>query len=288
METKITNQLSLAFDTFKDYDNVFVVEQTNSDAFEYGGNLEWMNSSSNDNPSINWTHQLISPDGTAKEISVIHQGKYFRLSIIKEIENDEFWSACENYSIAGQIDIVTREEWGANETKYDSKREYGIFDPIKNPDGILCYEGSLSNWLHTVVIHQSAMPLDMGVLDIQEYHLAQGYADIGYHFFIDQYGTLYEGRQLNMRGAHTQGFNTGTIGVVLPGNMDLIFPTENQIQTLERLLLFLKETYGVDYLASHRDFNPNLTIDPGINLYNILPQIAKNVGVHYGIDGYTR
>ena len=288
METKITNQLSLAIDAFKEYDNVFVVEQTNSEAFENISNVEWMNSSSGDKQSTSWTHQIISPDGTVKEISMIRQGEYFRLSVITETYNNEFLSACKDYSIAGQINIVTREEWGANETKYNSDKEYGIFDPVRNPDGILCYQGSLSNWLHTAVIHQSAMPLDMGVLDIQRYHLSQGYADIGYHFFIDQKGTLYEGRPLNMRGAHTQGFNTGTIGIVLPGNMDLIFPTENQIQTLERLLLFLKETYGVNNLAAHRDFNPSLTIDPGVNLYSILPQIAKDVELHYGVDGYTR
>jgi hypothetical protein len=28
-------------------------------------------------------------------------------------------------------------------------------------------------------------------------------------------GTIYEGRELNIRGAHVQGFNTGSVGIVL-------------------------------------------------------------------------
>ena len=113
-----------------------------------------------------------------------------------------------------------------------------------------------------------------------------GYSDIGYHFIIGPDGTLYQGRPLHVRGAHTQGFNTGTVGIVLLGNMEIIEPTQEQLKVLESLVIFLKDRFGIKHIAGHSDFNPEITVCPGMLLHKLLPDIAKTTGLIFWIEGY--
>jgi len=48
-------------------------------------------------------------------------------------------------------------------------------------------------------------------------HLDRGFSDIGYHLVIQPDGQVDNGRPLNQVGAHTQGHNTGSIGICLIG-----------------------------------------------------------------------
>lgn len=56
------------------------------------------------------------------------------------------------------------------------------------------------------------------VAEIRRWHVQdRGFKDIGYHFIIDRDGVVARGRPVEQVGAHTQGKNTGTIGVCLIG-----------------------------------------------------------------------
>lgn len=56
------------------------------------------------------------------------------------------------------------------------------------------------------------------VAEIRRWHVQdRGWSDIGYHYVIDRDGTVAKGRPIEKTGAHTQGKNTGTIGVCLIG-----------------------------------------------------------------------
>ncbi|MFH8369668.1 peptidoglycan recognition protein [Streptomyces sp. NPDC018031] len=58
---------------------------------------------------------------------------------------------------------------------------------------------------------------------MQDAHIhGEGWDDLGYNFVVDRCGTIYEGRAGSadraVLGAHTQGFNTGSVGIAAVGS----------------------------------------------------------------------
>lgn len=192
-------------------------------------------------------------------------------------------------SAFGPLSLVTRAGWGAAEApQYVAHGESGPFDAETNPAGWLTYPKPLAEWLRTVIVHHSALAYYHGPQAIQRLHMRQrGWADIGYHFLIDGLGQLYEGRLLNIRGAHTGGFNTGSVGVCLLGNFDVVVPATAQLETLRALADYVREAFTVTHMAGHRDFQPEATSCPGASLWSLLPEIAAEVGLTLGTEGYT-
>jgi hypothetical protein len=185
------------------------------------------------------------------------------------------------------LNIVLRSEWGAMEPDLNASIE-GLYDPVTNPGGWLVYDESLPEVLNTIVVHHSALPLRDGPLEIQYKHMQQkGFADIGYNFVIDEVGQIYEGRSLTVRGAHTGGHNTGTIGIVLLGNFEETEPTAKQQIALKRLVRCLADEYDITHLAGHRDFQPEVTVCPGKNLEALLPDLATELQLEFGTGGYV-
>ncbi len=185
------------------------------------------------------------------------------------------------------LTLITREEWGAVAPNMEAAAERGVFDRVTNPSGWLEYDQPLSDVLNTLVVHHSASVLD-GPRDIQKLHMEKrGYADIGYHYLIDAAGLLYEGRAVGVRGAHTGGFNTGTVGVCLLGNFENQWPAMAQLEALRGLGAGLTAAYGLTHLASHHGFQPGATVCPGHNLEPLLPDLAGVMGLTYGTAGYV-
>ncbi len=187
--------------------------------------------------------------------------------------------------------IVTREEWGADESyrtgtpdyatplmafvhHTDSGNDYGRGDAASIVRGIYYY--------HTRALHWS---------------------DVGYNFLIDRYGTIYEGRSGGITkgviGAQVLGFNTGSIGVSIMGTYMKVAPTTASVRALESLLAWKLDVHHVDPLGSatltcaygekystgesvrfdaisgHRD--ANYTDCPGNRLYPLLPAVREAV-----------
>lgn len=117
-----------------------------------------------------------------------------------------------------------------------------------------------------IAIHCSATSekLDIGAKDIDRWHRAQGWTCIGYHYVIRRDGTIEEGRDRNVIGAHVVGFNEFSIGICLVGGIDAddIKKAENnytkeQFDSLKKLLDELKAVYPKAKIQGHRDF-PNV------------------------------
>jgi len=188
------------------------------------------------------------------------------------------------------LELIRRAAWHAvpPQLTTGAQGERSLFDPDSNPEGWLVYPQPPAGLLTTIIVHHSALPLRDGPYEIQQLHLKyQGFADIGYHFLIDAGGCLYEGRSLLVRGAHTGGFNTGTVGIALLGNFETRRPPVAQLVTLKRLIICLKARYTLTHLAGHRDFQPGETVCPGHHLAAILPDLATETGLTFGTAGYA-
>lgn len=108
----------------------------------------------------------------------------------------------------------------------------------------------------------------------QRDHIAQGWGDIGYHFGIDDLGRVYKLRDVQWKGAHTGGHNTGNVGIMLHGNYDHDELTEAQNDTLRWLfrggfqILTGEPERGIALVRGHQEWPgpTNQTACPGKNL----------------------
>lgn len=184
--------------------------------------------------------------------------------------------------------IVPRVAWGARPINHEAPNERGFYS-AENPLGWREYEGDLADIYTTLVIHHSYPILrDSGTMrDVQNAHLdAQGWADVGYHFAVDGKGTIYEGRDIRVRGSNVAGYNTGVIGVVAIGDFDNEAPSLPQLQAIMQLALWLRDAYTLTHIAGHYEFNPT-TACPGVNMKPYLEQFSAYSGLVRGTGGYT-
>lgn len=136
------------------------------------------------------------------------------------------------------------------------------------------------------------------------------FSDFGYHYAIDPYGKIWQGRGPMpgkmgpdvRNGAHAQGFNARSMGIALIGDFDAAPPTAEALEATVELLAYLADTYDMDpgamvgtestggpatrfpegthvelpAIAGHRDTGKD-TACPGEHLYALLPQLRQAV-----------
>lgn len=113
-----------------------------------------------------------------------------------------------------------------------------------------------------IIVHCSATPegKDFTVDNIRQWHKAQGWSDIGYHWVIYRDGSINKGRDESIIGAHCTGHNSYSIGVCYIGGVasDGKTPkdtrTEAQKVSLIKLLKELKLRYPSAKIYGHNDF----------------------------------
>lgn len=114
-----------------------------------------------------------------------------------------------------------------------------------------------------IIIHCTATPegQDRTVEWLRNLHKSQGWSDIGYHYVIYRDGSVHDGRNVNVVGAHCVGHNAHSIGVCYVGgcaNDGKLTPkdtrTNAQKAALEILLRKLRTLYPKAKIYGHRDF----------------------------------
>lgn len=112
-----------------------------------------------------------------------------------------------------------------------------------------------------IVVHCAATPKDrdIGVVEIRDWHLKQGWADIGYHYVIRRNGVIEKGRPENRPGAHVRGINHQSLGICLVGgsgsnpNIAENNFTRHQFNSLRDLVAELESRYPNAPVIGHRD-----------------------------------
>ncbi|MDQ3915988.1 MAG: N-acetylmuramoyl-L-alanine amidase [Actinomycetota bacterium] len=206
----------------------------------------------------------------------------------------------------GAPDIVTRAEWGADES-------------IKSTSGSCVRRFFTVQQLfvhHTVGRNFESNP-KAAMRAIYHFHTQrQGWCDVGYNFVIGWDGTIYEGRWARryapwevhssedsagraVAGAHVSGYNSGSVGISVMGNFSEAQPPPAVRKSLAQLLAWEADrhdlkprgehtyrnpetgaTRRLKYVAGHRD--AGYTECPGNFLYAALPAVRKDTAAAMG------
>ncbi len=116
--------------------------------------------------------------------------------------------------------------------------------------------------INKIIVHCSATREgeNFEVAEIRKWHLARGFSDIGYHFYIDLYGEIHKGRDISKIGAHCKGHNRNSIGICYCGGVEADGKTPKdtrydcQKESLTAVLRTLKAMYPNAIIHSHNDF----------------------------------
>ncbi|KNB53221.1 hypothetical protein AC230_07175 [Streptomyces caatingaensis] len=194
--------------------------------------------------------------------------------------------------------VHTRADWGADESKADP----GL-------------KGMAT--VRAMVVHHTVNGNDYRPEDVPSLMRAiyadkidnQKYGDFPYHFVVDRFGGIWEGRRGSIAanpsadpkailGGHAAGYNTGTLGVATLGNFE---PTEkgggkpgnDMLEGVRDILAWKGAQYElaprgkavldfpgqkprtVDVISGHRDVYQ--TLCPGEDLYALLPTLREQV-----------
>ncbi len=135
--------------------------------------------------------------------------------------------------------VITRAQWGADES-------IRTWDPQYAPT------------IKAATIHHTAdgnnytaAQVPAMMRSIYAYHAQTlGWGDIGYNVIVDKYGRIFEGRYGGLTstviGAHAGGFNTGTFGVSMLGNYDLVEVPQATVNAIIDIVAWKLSLYGVN------------------------------------------
>jgi len=238
-------------------------------------------------------------DGNLEWTGASDAFQFRRSGDVRRLRAYEIWSrvttpTVRSLSEAGSPTIVPRSGWGADERIVRAK-------PLIAPAIRLAI-------VHHTAGSNSYTPAQAAAIvrGIEVYHVeGNGWNDIGYNFLVDRFGTVYEGRgggiDRNVVGAHSEGFNTGTVGIALIGNFGTATPPKAMQDALVKLLAWRLDIAHIDPLSTvvytsggnakfkagklvtlraisgHRDTGPSEC--PGNDAYVLLPAIARRVAV---------
>ena len=95
-----------------------------------------------------------------------------------------------------------------------------------------------------IILHHAAA-VTCTPQQVHQWHLANGWSGIGYHFFVRKDGSVYRGRPEDTVGAHAGNNNYDSIGVCFEGSFDREEMPAAQKQAGMELVAYLKQKYGI-------------------------------------------
>ncbi|GAA2455507.1 peptidoglycan recognition protein [Streptomyces macrosporus] len=132
--------------------------------------------------------------------------------------------------------IVTRRGWGADESIR------GSFLYTKTVKVAFVHHTAASN-------NYSCSQAPAIIRGIYRYHVkSNGWRDVGYNFFVDKCGKIYEGRAGGVAkpvmGAHTYGFNADSTGIAVLGSYNTTNPSTAAVNAVSRLIAWKLGLHG--------------------------------------------
>lgn len=189
--------------------------------------------------------------------------------------------------------IITRTDWGADERLREKRLGY-----TKTVKAAFVHHSATGN-------SYNCGQAPSVLRSIYRYHVkSSGWRDVGYNFAIDKCGNIYEGRAGGVakpvKGAHTLGFNTNSVGIAVLGTYGGTNPSASATTAVAKLTAWKLGLHGVNArgkvtltsggsgkygkgrkvklhaISGHRDGYS--TDCPGSRLYGKLSAVRKSAG----------
>lgn len=181
-----------------------------------------------------------------------------------------------------QPEILPRSAWGADESNMTWAPGQGAVTA-----GVVHHTAGTNDYA----------PEDVPAIlrGIYEYHAdTRDWGDIGYNFFVDKYGRIWEGRSGGIRhatpGAHAVGYNSLSTGVSVLGDYTATAPSQASFDAVASLLAWKLSLHGaradstvvlngspLPAVLGHRDLPGAATACPGTMLWNRLTELRTAV-----------
>lgn len=100
-----------------------------------------------------------------------------------------------------------------------------------------------------------------------------------YHYVIFPDGTVKNPRKDEEISWHCKGQNDNSIGISIVGDFEQEYPTNEQLDSLGKLLISLCEKYALGPSDVHPHKTYSQTLCPGKNLIDRLPNVLHNVSM---------
>lgn len=115
-------------------------------------------------------------------------------------------------------------------------------------------------------IHHSAVAGTVPVEHVAQYHVQdQGWPGIGYHFYVEPNGVIYQTQRLETISWHVSHNNDYSVGICVAGDFTYAPPPQSQIDTAAQLVAWLMQELSVpeQKILGHKEFPNNDTSCPG-------------------------
>jgi hypothetical protein len=156
--------------------------------------------------------------------------------------------------------ISSREDWGARPPKR-------VLPNTERPTRI--------------IVHRSDTQIVEDPRSLQEFQMGgQGLDDIGYHFLITRGGTIYEGRELEFRGAHCRGQDDDSIGLCFFGNGEEV--TAHAAQAGRLLVAWICSKFPIEEIVPHLRFENTDCPGPALKRWTEKLPPPENEGMRRG------
>ena len=103
-----------------------------------------------------------------------------------------------------------------------------------------------------LILHQEAAS-SATLEQIHAYHKGKGWGGIAYHLYVRKDGSIYRGRQLDRRGAHTSNYNFRSVGICCEGNFETEMMTPAQYAALCEAISYVQGVYPGLRIIGHRE-----------------------------------
>ena len=153
---------------------------------------------------------------------------------------------------------------------------------LKFNEELICRDDYATEY---IILHHSEVLSRHTIEDVHKWHFKRGMAGVGYHYFIDKDGEIFEGRPHWAKGAHASGYNDKSVGVCFEGDFNKEQMSEKQENAAVMLLSILSLAYEDATVTGYRQLSDKKSPGKFFPLKSMLNKVDNCKGWLKGLFG---